>query len=32
MTEYAKIKNNPLEYASRNKDNISNWINDEQTF
>lgn len=32
MTKYAKIKNNSLEYAPRNKGNISNWINDEQTF
>ena len=29
MTKYAKIKNNSLEYAPRNKDGISNWINDE---
>lgn len=30
MTEYAKIKNNSLEYAPRNKGNISNWINNEK--
>lgn len=27
--KYAKIKNNSLEYAPRNKGNVSNWINDE---
>lgn len=30
MTKYAKIKNNSLEYAPRNKGSISNWINDEK--
>lgn len=28
--KYAKIKNNSLEYAPRNKGNVSNWINDEK--
>ena len=28
--KYAKIKDNSLEYAPRNKEGISNWINDEQ--
>ena len=28
--KYAKIKNNTLEYAPKNKGNISNWINDEK--
>ena len=26
--KYAKIKNNTLEYAPRNKNGVSNWIND----
>ncbi len=30
MKKYAKIKDNSLEYAPRNKGNISNWINDEK--
>ena len=30
MTRYAKIKNNSLEYAPRNKGSVSNWINDEK--
>lgn len=30
MTKYAKIKNNSLEYAPRNKGSVSNWINDEK--
>lgn len=28
MTQYAKIINSTLEYAPRNKNGISNWIND----
>lgn len=30
MKKYAKIKDNSLEYAPRNKGDISNWINDEK--
>lgn len=30
MTKYAKIKNNSLEYAPRNKGSVSNWTNDEK--
>lgn len=30
MKKYAKIKDNSLEYAPRNKGNVSNWINDEK--
>ena len=29
MKKYAKIKDNSLEYAPRNKGSVSNWINDE---
>ena len=30
MTQYAKIINNTLELAPRDKDGVSNWINDEE--
>lgn len=30
MTQYAKIINSTLEFAPRDKDGISNWINDEE--
>lgn len=30
MTQYVKIINNILEFAPRDKDGVSNWINDEE--
>ena len=31
MEQYAKIKNNTLEYAPKNKGSVSNWSNDEKS-